>query len=107
VSVTFIQGEPPAGRGKGSTRYERIREQLRANPGVWAEVHRLPFTEQNRHIAGAFAQNVHRSGAGDGIKAISRRVGDEVIVYAMAVRTIEEAPHMTAADRLDAIEAGQ
>lgn len=69
-------------RGANSRgRFTDVREELRAHPGVWAEVERVSKTEYSK-ITG---RRVNLINGHDDLKATVVTEGAEAVLYAMAV----------------------
>ena len=77
-AVKFIDGPVPTNKNK---RWGAVRDELRANPGIWAEVFRLPKAEYTKVANTRLAV----SSRFDDIEAVTRIEGAEAVVYARAV----------------------
>ncbi|MGV3564204.1 MAG: hypothetical protein ACO1ON_13080 [Nocardioides sp.] len=81
MAVKFIEGDPPIKKGRRGS-LAPIRADLRANPGVWAEVDRGPKwqarTLTNRGLS------LIKNGGPD-LQYAVRQIGDETVLFARAV----------------------
>jgi len=75
MSLKFLDGPPP--RSTPRTDWRRVARDLRANPGRWAELMRVPVAERGR------TQTPYAQLRKYGVTVIARRQGDEVVSYAV------------------------